>query len=260
METCGLDERSPLRAAAISGSIFCLPRFFDLKKEKLSLELHYENNQESKFKLQYEHKNVLYIEKETLSPMEIQQDVYVPAYSDIYYESEDKKTFLTVILSLRNTSFSDTLYFDKIDYYSSSGELLKNYIDLEKVRYGKRVIVEFDHEIQGDVKIAPLLLLTFLENAFKHGASIDGFLQVNIAITFLENSLDFQIKNTVKANKVREIKEGIGLRNIKKRLDILYPEKYNLQLQNTDNWFLVFLHFSEKYPPSNLYRHPRNRR
>lgn len=85
--------------------------------------------QESEFKLQYEHKNTLYVEKETLSPMEIQQDVYVPAYSDIYYESEDKKTFLTVILSLRNTSFSDTLYFDKIDYYSSSGELLKNYID-----------------------------------------------------------------------------------------------------------------------------------
>jgi len=81
------------------------------------------------FKLQYEHKNVLYVDKETLSPMEIQQDFYVPAYSDIYYESEEKKTYLTVILSLRNTSFSDTLYFDKIDYYSSSGELLKSYID-----------------------------------------------------------------------------------------------------------------------------------
>jgi len=94
-----------------------------------------------------------------------------------------------------------------------------------------------------------MLLIPFVENAFKHGASIDGFLQVNIAITFLENSLDFQIKNTVKANKVREIKEGIGLRNIKKRLDILYPEKYNLQLQNTDNWFLVFLHFSEINKP-----------
>jgi len=85
--------------------------------------------QENEFKLQYEHKNILYVEKETLSPLEIQQDVYVPAYSDIYYESEDKKTYLTVILSLRNISFSDTLYFDKIEYYSSSGELLKRYID-----------------------------------------------------------------------------------------------------------------------------------
>lgn len=85
--------------------------------------------QQNEFKLQYEHKDVLYIEKEDLQQMEIQQNVYVAAYSDIYYESEKKKTYLTVILSLRNTSFTDTLYFDKIDYYSSSGELLKSYID-----------------------------------------------------------------------------------------------------------------------------------
>lgn len=85
--------------------------------------------QENEFKLQYEHKNVTYVDKEALQPMGYQQDVYVAAYSDIYYESEEKKTYLTVILSLRNISFTDTLYFDKINYYSSSGELLKSYID-----------------------------------------------------------------------------------------------------------------------------------
>ena len=73
--------------------------------------------QENEFKLQYEHKDVLYIDKEALQPMGFQQDIYVAAYSDIYYESVEKKTYLTVILSLRNTSFTDTLYFDKIDYY-----------------------------------------------------------------------------------------------------------------------------------------------
>lgn len=85
--------------------------------------------QESEFKLQYEHKDILYIEKEALDSMEIQQYVYVPAYSDIYYESEENTTYLTVILSLRNTSFTDTVYFDKIDYYASNGKHLKNYID-----------------------------------------------------------------------------------------------------------------------------------
>jgi hypothetical protein len=84
---------------------------------------------ENKFNLQYDNKNALYIDRESLNTMELQQDVYVAAYSDIYYESEEKKTYLTVILSLRNTSFSDTLFFDKIDYYSSRGELLKSYID-----------------------------------------------------------------------------------------------------------------------------------
>ena len=85
--------------------------------------------QESRFKLKYEHKNVLYVEKESLIPLEVHKLFYVPAYSDIYYENEEKKTYLTVILSLRNISFTDTIYFDRIDYYGSNGQLIQNYID-----------------------------------------------------------------------------------------------------------------------------------
>lgn len=85
--------------------------------------------QENKFKLQYDHKNVLYIEKSSMAEMEINESVYVPAYSDLYYESQEKKTFFTVILSLRNISFTDTLYFTNIDYYSSHGKLLRKYIE-----------------------------------------------------------------------------------------------------------------------------------
>ena len=85
--------------------------------------------QENKFKLQYDHHNVLYIDKSALPEMEINENVYVPAYSDLYYESHEKKTFFTVILSLRNISFTDTLYFTHIDYYSSHGKLLRQYID-----------------------------------------------------------------------------------------------------------------------------------
>lgn len=85
--------------------------------------------QENKFKLQYDHQNVLYIDKSALPEMEIDESVYVPAYSDLYYESQEKKTFFTVILSLRNISFTDTLYFTHIDYYSSHGKLLRQYID-----------------------------------------------------------------------------------------------------------------------------------
>lgn len=81
------------------------------------------------FKLQYEHQDVLYTDKASIKDFEIQQDIYVPAYSDIYYETENKKTYLTVILSLRNISFDDTLYFDRINYYGSSGKLIREYID-----------------------------------------------------------------------------------------------------------------------------------
>jgi len=85
--------------------------------------------QENKFQLQYDHQNVLYIDKTAMPELEINESVYVPAYSDLYYESQEKKTFFTVILSLRNISFTDTLYFTHIDYYSSHGKLLRQYID-----------------------------------------------------------------------------------------------------------------------------------
>lgn len=81
------------------------------------------------FKLQYEHQDVLYTDKASIRDFEIQQDIYVPAYSDIYYETGNKKTYLTVILSLRNISFTDTIYFDRINYYGSSGKLIREYID-----------------------------------------------------------------------------------------------------------------------------------
>jgi hypothetical protein len=85
--------------------------------------------EENNFKLQYDHQNVLYVDKSTLPDMEINESIYVPAYSDLYYESYEKKTFFTVILSVRNISFTDTLYFTAIDYYSSHGKLLRKYID-----------------------------------------------------------------------------------------------------------------------------------
>jgi hypothetical protein len=83
----------------------------------------------NEYNLQYDRKNLVFVEKDSLPDMEIRNEVYVPAYSDIYYETENKKTYLTVILSLRNISFTDTIFFERIDYYSSNGKLLKTYND-----------------------------------------------------------------------------------------------------------------------------------
>lgn len=84
---------------------------------------------DNRFKLHYEHEGIIYLEASDLPELEISRDVYVPAYSDLYYESRAKKTYFTVVLSLRNISFNDTIYFDRIEYYSSKGELLREYID-----------------------------------------------------------------------------------------------------------------------------------
>jgi len=85
--------------------------------------------QEKKFKLHYDHADVMYIDKSSLPEIGIQEDIYVSAYSDLYYENQSVKTYFTVILSLRNISFTDTIYFNNIDYYSSEGKLLRKYID-----------------------------------------------------------------------------------------------------------------------------------
>lgn len=112
----------------------------------------FQSCQERRFQLSYTHEDIYYAEPGDLPPLEIQRHVYVPAYSDIYYESETRKTFLTVILSLRNISFSDTLYFERIEYYDSNGHLIRKYIDkvlvlrpMESMEY----IVRSDDKVGG---------------------------------------------------------------------------------------------------------------
>lgn len=68
-----------------------------------------------------------YIEKSEATNLEIHQEVYVPAYSNLYYETDQRKAFFTVILSLRNISFTDSIYFDHIQYYDSEGKMIREF-------------------------------------------------------------------------------------------------------------------------------------
>lgn len=121
-------------------------------------------------------------------------------------------------------------------------ELIKNYIELEKLRYGNRLDLSFD--IQGNVKgkmIAPLLLLPFVENAFKHGASMDenkSWIRINLSST--NNNLEFFIENSIPNSGVNNeiTKSGIGLSNIKKRLKLQYTGKYNLNITQSESYLV----------------------
>ena len=131
------------------------------------------------------------------------------------------------------------LYQCKDNYVSIQKEieLLENYIALEKVRYGKRVKVTFEKDVQNNVNIAPLILLTFVENAFKHGVSQEltiGFIDIKISAT--ENEIVFRLKNSKpKADNklINSDKNSIGMENTKKQLDLLYPNKYQLGVEVT---------------------------
>jgi sensor histidine kinase YesM len=121
-------------------------------------------------------------------------------------------------------------------------EIMKNYIDLEKERYGNNI--EISWMVAGEVDgkyIAPLLLLPFLENAFKHGTSEQvekPWLSVDIAAN--ENVVKCKIINSKNLNGSGK-NGGIGIQNAMKRLEIIYPEKHELKINDEGNFFVVSL-------------------
>ena len=122
---------------------------------------------------------------------------------------------------------------------------MHNYIALEKVRYGDRVDVVFKEQINSDVNIAPLLLLTFLENAFKHGVSQEiNTAKIELTITTTPHTIEFSIENTKPAQSkisVDNSRDAIGLQNIKKQLNLLYPNNYKLDIKDSSDTYSVTL-------------------
>lgn len=116
---------------------------------------------------------------------------------------------------------------------------IQQYIDLEKIRFQDTLNVSIATEgLNENIQIAPMLFLPFVENAFKHGDLIDDFLRVEINIYSSEKNLHFNIRNTC---NFKGYKSGIGLENIKKRLELLYPDRYVLQITPEENYFNVDL-------------------
>ncbi len=118
---------------------------------------------------------------------------------------------------------------------------IKEYIELEKIRFQDSLKVSFHSDILEEIEIAPMLLIPFVENAFKHGSLIDGFLTVAVEIYLNENRLEFSIKNTILESDENKKVVGIGLKNIQKRLNLLYKNRHHLKIENQENWFIVNL-------------------
>lgn len=119
---------------------------------------------------------------------------------------------------------------------------IKEYIELEKIRFQDTLLVSYTSDkIPDEIQIAPMLLIPFVENAFKHGNLIDGFLKVNIEIRISNNRFTFRIKNTIIKEVTEANQNGLGLENIKKRLDLLYHNNHELILNQSDNCYDVQL-------------------
>lgn len=119
---------------------------------------------------------------------------------------------------------------------------LSSYIEVEKMRHPHNIDIKFDTQgISPGYQIEPLMLLPFIENAFKHGLEQEtGTGYVNIIICQTENELMLDVSNSKPQQQAQQTSPGIGLKNVLKRLNILYPEKHRLDVKdNTSSYQAV---------------------
>lgn len=115
-------------------------------------------------------------------------------------------------------------------------DFMNNYIDLMRLRYIDTLTMRLDFPQNSiNTNIAPLLFISLLENAFKYGASNQHACYINISLKDDYDSLQFMIKNSLSKRAAINGKGGVGLDNLKKRLSLLYPNKYTLTALTNDN-------------------------
>ncbi|MBO0320724.1 histidine kinase [Muricauda sp. CAU 1633] len=138
------------------------------------------------------------------------------------------------------------LYESKEQFVSLKKEIeqLDNFIRLYKLQIENRGDVNFETvNIKSGYKIAPLILIVFIENAFKHsqsGQSSD--IEIDISVKMSDSVLEFHCKNNFESvPSLDTVAKGIGLRNVQKRLELLYPNKHRLEINEENNSYIVYL-------------------
>lgn len=124
---------------------------------------------------------------------------------------------------------------------SSELEYIKNYIELQSLRFENNINFSLENKIDPEkIRIAPMIFLPFIENTFKHGV-IDKNHPINITLSSNNGDLLFKCQNYFNPNKRNETKSGFGISNIIKRLDLIYPTCYELNVENQKEIYTVLL-------------------
>lgn len=139
------------------------------------------------------------------------------------------------------------LYEARKGQISISEELrvLQDYIELEKIRYNERLEITLTQHIDDKTQaIAPLILLPFVENAFKHGASESRFSSfVHIEVRLEAGMLSFNVENSKETESAGGTSEGIGLENVRRQLELMYPV-HTLEVDNGNEVYRVILNIN----------------
>lgn len=164
---------------------------------------------------------------------------------------ENKDKAATILLK-----FSELMRYQLYDCNVSAIHLdkelqfLENYIEFEKLRYSNKIVVSYsvDKSAGNDLMIAPLLLQPFIENAFKHtpkNKDQQSYIEINAVLTGYD--LVVTVSNTLSTETLSELPGGIGLKNVKKRLKLLYSNKHDLKIIKTDQLYSVTLKLTLAY-------------
>jgi two-component system LytT family sensor kinase len=163
-----------------------------------------------------------------------------------------KKSNLVEPVLLKMSDLLRYMLYEKDDKQISlenEVKYLENYIDLQKIRFGD--YVEIDFLVQKSLhskNIEPMLLIPFVENAFKHGVGLVESPTIKIDLQTTANQLSFRVSNKFSSDK-KESKDGasgIGLANVRRRLELLYPNQYVLNVEEKDNFYITDLKLNFK--------------
>jgi len=203
-----------------------------------------------------EHKRLAAVEKEQLETKllflrsQISPHFFFNTLNNIYSLAIDKSSKTPQVILKLSELLRYMLYETRQRRQTLENEIIciQNYLDLERIRHGENLTI--DLTISGDIsnkKIAPILLLSFIENAFKHGVNKNiGKTKITIDFNIKDDFLYFAVinpnpKKTTHKHRFNK-SGGIGLKNVQNRLSLGYkPEEYQLDIKNTEHQFIVKL-------------------
>ena len=140
------------------------------------------------------------------------------------------------------------IYESNVELVSLEKEItyIKNFIELQKLRFDNQDLLKVNLQITNNYKsifICPMILIPFIENAFKHGLSMEDNNPIDISLSIENKTLNLKVKNTISNLKrdTNKINRGIGLDNVKRRLNLVYPDRHVLSIFSDNEFFYVDL-------------------
>ena len=203
--------------------------------------------QDMEIKLKDMEKEKIFAELSSLKS-QINPHFFFNSLNNIYALSIDKSDKTPAMILKLSDLMSYILYDCKSERVEIKKEIefIRNYIELEKERFGDILDIKLTINVfDSDIQIAPLLFIPFIENAIKHGGNNESLVKnISLSLTLVKpGKLTFTIVNLSDSTNdiIDDNKNGIGIENVKKRLELIYADKYNLEIEKDKVNFKVKL-------------------